>query len=78
MFYHSFMVNGLNTEQAERHTALKSAKALCVRLMEWDNVYVPGFGNTPQPRRNERNKRLKRVILHLEIAMHAICLARTN
>lgn len=68
------MANEISTE----HTALKAAKALCVSRLEWDNVYVPGTGTVPKPRRSERNKRLVRVILHLDCQMHAICLARTN
>lgn len=61
---------------ATEHTALRAAKALCIRRLEWDNVYVLGSGTVPKPRRSERNKRLNRVILHLEGQMHAICLVR--
>lgn len=65
-----------NLVDIPQHVALRAAKALCVRRLEWDNVYVPGTGTVPKPRRSERNKRLNRVILHLEGQMQAICLAR--
>ncbi len=58
------------------HVALRAAKALCVKRIEFENVYAAGFGNAPKPRRSDRNKRLNRVILYLEGQMHAICLAR--